>query len=294
MEMRRGQFSRGLMATLLLSCSFFARELPALPDADMEGMPPAGHVAAAGQRPFSDYQPIIDRKPFGELVKISPAKSKVEEAAAVEQEKQEQKLARQIDLKAVNITPRGQIAVGFVDKSERPPRTYYVKLGDTVAGYTIAYADVDEEIATIEKDDVTISLKLGQGLIKSTNTPSLKTANQAPRPSAHVAANPPVVNRPAKVTTTHFRAATNSPLRASYLQRLRAKREERNRAKSAEITQLREEIGKIAQSSEEAAKKRERAINLELISRGQQPLSEIQLTPEEDAELVRKGVLTEQ
>ena len=58
-----------------------------------------------------------------------------------------------------------------------------------------------------------------------------------------------------------------------------------------EIAKLREEIAKAAQTSKEEAAKRERAINLELISRGQEPLSPIELTPEEDAELVRKGAL---
>ncbi len=86
--------------------------------------------------------------------------------------------------------------------------------------------------------------------------------------------------------------ATNAP--GSYLERLRSR--QANRAAQAtqnaeEIAKLREEIAHAAQTSKEEAAKRERAINLELISRGQEPLSPIELTPEEDAELVRKGAL---
>ena len=254
----------------------------------------ASHLATAGQLPFARYQSIIDRKPFGELAKISSAESRAVEAAEAEQQKQEQDLAKKIDMVAVNITPRGQIAVGFIDKTEKPPRNYYVRLGETAGGYTVVDADFENEIATIEKDGVTISLKLGQGLVQGKNpADEQSTAHASSTATIRPAARPVPVFRPRLARSTQ-QAATNSPLRASYLQRLRAKREERNREKTEEISQLREEIGKIAHSSEEAAKKRERAINLELISRGQQPLSEIQLTPEEDAELVRKGVLTEE
>lgn len=296
MEKRSGQLARGLTAALFCSSLLFATSAsgdessPALPTDPAAGL----HVAAAGQPPFSDYQPIIDRKPFGELKKVSPRQSKEEEAAEAQQAQQEQALARQIDMVAVNITPRGSIAVGFIDKTERPPRNYYVKVGETAGGYTVVDADFETEIATIEKDGVSITLKLGQGLVKN---PDAGATDKAARPAADMAPAPQAVPYHAlRIARTPRapHAPTNSPLRASCLLRLRAKREERNRANSAELTQLREEIGKLAQSSEEAAKKRERAINLELISRGQQPLSEIQLTPEEDAELVRKGVLTEQ
>lgn len=86
------------------------------------------------------------------------------------------------------------------------------------------------------------------------------------------------------------KAATPS----SYIETLR--RRQANRAAQAtqnaeEIAKLREEIAKAAQTSKEEAAKRERAINLELISRGQEPLSPIELTSKEDTELVRKGAL---
>ena len=85
---------------------------------------------------------------------------------------------------------------------------------------------------------------------------------------------------------------TNAP--GSYLDTLRRRQANRNlqaTQNAEEIAKLREEVAKAAQTSKEEAAKRERAINLELISRGQEPLSPIELTPEEDAELVRKGAL---
>ena len=99
---------------------------------------------------------------------------------------------------------------------------------------------------------------------------------------------PGIVRRNAMVAG----GVTNAP--GSYLDTLR--RRQANRAAQAtqnaeEIAKLRDEIAKAAQTSKEEAAKRERAINLELISRGQEPLSPIELTPEEDAELVRKGAL---
>ena len=85
---------------------------------------------------------------------------------------------------------------------------------------------------------------------------------------------------------------TNAP--GSYLEpprRRQANRVAQATQNAEEIAKLREEIAKAAQTSKEEAAKRERAINLELISRGQAPISPIELTPEEDAELVRKGAL---
>ena len=81
------------------------------------------------------------------------------------------------------------------------------------------------------------------------------------------------------------------PYPGAALRRRQANRAAQATQNAEEIAKLREEIAKAAQTSKEEAAKRERAINLELISRGQEPLSPIELTPEEDAELVRKGAL---
>ncbi len=271
-------------------------------------LPLAGIAANGVLPPFSHYAVILDRKPFGDMSKpAAPEAVPQPDQAAIEQAKEEQALARQVDMVAVNRTPRGKIAVGFIDKGAKPPRNYYLNVGESSGGFTVVEADFVEETATIEKEGVSISLKLGKGMIPKKDAgegaetaattpappvqpPPLSTLH-SPNPS-HL--QPPRQMRPGLVRRGPIGAGgvTNAP--GSYLDALR--RRQANRAAQAtqnaeEIAKLREEVAKAAQTSKEEAAKRERAINLELISRGQEPLSPIELTPEEDAELVRKGAL---
>ena len=265
----------------------------------------AGNADGSALPPFSHYSVILDRKPFGDLSKANAADAvPTPDQAAIEQAKVEQALARQIDMVAVNRTPRGKIAVGFIDKGAKPPRNYYLNVGESSGGFTVAEADFVEETATIEKDGVSISLKLGKGMVPkkeagegaeaATTTPAPPAASPI-HPSNPSTLQPPMrPMRPGLVRRGAMTAGgvTNAP--GSYLDTLR--RRQANRAaqvtqNAEEIAKLRDEIAKAAQTSKEEAAKRERAINLELISRGQEPLSPIELTPEEDAELVRKGAL---
>ncbi len=250
--------------------------------------------------PFSHYAVILDRKPFGDVTKPTSNEPVPQpDQAAIEQAKEEQALAKQVDMVAVNRTPRGKIAVGFIDKGAKPPRNFYLNVGESAGGFTVVEADFTEETATIEKDGVSIQLKLGKGLVpkkdgEESSAPAQPTAS-ASHPANPTPLQPPMrPMRPGLVRRGPFGAGgvTNAP--GSYLETLR--RRQANRAAQAtqnaeEIAKLREEIANAAQTSKEEAAKRERAINLELISRGQEPLSPIELTPEEDAELVRKGAL---
>ena len=115
--------------------------------------------------PFSHYAVILERKPFGDMAKPEAAAVPEPDQAAIEQAKEEQALARQIDMVAVNRTPRGKVAVGFIDKNTKPPRNYYLNVGESSGGFTVVEADFTEETATIEKDGVSIALKLGKGMI---------------------------------------------------------------------------------------------------------------------------------
>lgn len=278
---------RGIFALAVLSVV-----CPAVADETSEG----------GLPPFSYYEVILERKPFGDLAKPNAAAApEVPDQAAIEQAKEEQALARQIDMVAVNRTPRGKIAVGFIDKGEKPPRNYYLNVGDSSGGFTVLEADFNEETATIEKDGVSIALKLGKGMIpKKTEGEEGQAASAAQEPPPPPPVQPPRPNitpRPGLVRPG-LRTESGAALpRSSYMDKIRtrqANKDAQNRASAEEIAKLREEVSKAAQTSKEEAAQRERKINLELISRGQEPLSPIELTPEEDAELVRKGVFTEE
>ena len=260
-------------------------------------------AAHGGLPPFDHYAVILDRKPFGDVVKPAGPETAQPDEAAIEQAKNEQALAKQIDMVAVNRTPRGKVAVGFIDKNAKPPRNYYLNVGDSGGGFTVVEADFAEETATIEKDGVSISLKLGKGMVPKKDAAGDGAASSAPQPATPApapAVMPPAIRPPVRpgivrrtvATEAGANSATETPPvpRGSYLETLR-RRQANRAAQASQSAELRAEIAKAAQTSKEEAAKRERAINLELISRGQEPLSPIELTPEEDAELVRKGAL---
>jgi hypothetical protein len=116
---------------------------------------------------FAHYQPILDRMPFGS----PPAHfgdAPVDQAAlmtAAQEKAEQQALAKQVTMSAVNVTPGGATAVGFTDRAANPPVNHYLRVGESADGWTLKDADFDSEFATLEKDGVAITLKLGEGLV---------------------------------------------------------------------------------------------------------------------------------
>lgn len=251
--------------------------------------------------PLPSYGVITARRPFGDLSKLGPKKGAPtpEEAAAAQAEAQQakdrQQLARQIDLVAVNITLRGTVSVGFIDKGAKPPRSLYLGIGESESGFKVEAADFAEETATISKDGVSVTLKLGSGLVAATETPA-DGASEAASESASEKDGDGA--RPAALRTARPAAAIRRPAgpglgyRSNVLDRRRAE----NAARAEEARQRMEETAEIArkaagEAADEAAARREHDMNFRMLLEGKEPASEIKLTEEEEAELVRRGLL---
>lgn len=143
--------------------------------------------------PFSKYQQILDRMPFGALPPNfgqTPPEAPTQTEAQMQAE--QQKLAQQINMSCINITPDGSTAIGFTDLSAKPPVNFYLLVGASAGGWTVIDADYDLEVAIIEKDGVRINLKLGKGLIDAQSLQELIAKKDGtPPPEAAVApANP--------------------------------------------------------------------------------------------------------
>lgn len=161
--MKRGLYRFAAVASLLLT-------------AEIAWCAAGGYTPA----PFSDYQPILDRMPFGALpANFNPAAAEQTQTDA-QVEAQQQQLAKQVSMSCVNITPDGSTAVGFTDLSEKPPQNYYLRVGSDSRGWNVLAADYDGEWAQLEKDGVTITLKLGQGLIDGPPDTSAAVAEAQP------------------------------------------------------------------------------------------------------------------
>ncbi len=122
-------------------------------------------TAFAEKQPYSRYQTIVDRQMFGPLpVGFDPAKmpSEVTRSAQKELTKEQEQLKSAIRFSVINMTPDGQVAVGFTDNSDgKNPRHYYLKVGETRGGWLVKEADPETATMTIAKGDIEVTLVIG-------------------------------------------------------------------------------------------------------------------------------------
>ncbi len=114
--------------------------------------PPASGWAPV---PFSRYEAILSRKPFG-LPPLPPPPPPPQAA----QPPPPPAFASKLRLCAINCTPAGTVAIGFIDSTSNPPRNYYLDVGETEDGFLVREADFDQEFAVVTKDGVTVTLRL--------------------------------------------------------------------------------------------------------------------------------------
>ncbi|MBR3086985.1 MAG: hypothetical protein IKH04_11345 [Kiritimatiellae bacterium] len=241
-------------------------------------------LGAEGLLPLESYGVIVERKPFGDLAayKKRGADDPATAAAAEEAQaaREQQALAGQLDLVAVNITLRGTISVGFVDKSAKPAKSFYLGIGESEGGFTVESADYAAETATISKAGVKVTLKLGSGLVAG--------SEQADAGTPHATPSQPAGDAPRIRPVAIRRTIGGIPGRGGY----RARQSERRRAEDeAEAQRQEDSVARLREATDSAAAKREHDMNYRLLLEGKEPISEIHLTPEEEAELESKGLL---
>ena len=129
------------------------------------------YVAFAAPQPFGRYQTVIDRKPFGpEPVNFNPeaapgsAASGAGAGEMTEEQRtaEEQQLAASVRVSMINVTPAGDVAVGFTDSSANPAENYYLIVGRSQNGWTVKSADPAVASATLAKGGVEVTVKLGE------------------------------------------------------------------------------------------------------------------------------------
>lgn len=230
-----------------------------------------GSVSAAqAYKPYAidRYKPILDRMPFGPLPpnfseegEPEPEPEPVEEPSKTPEEVrvEQQQTAKGIKVSVVNINPDGELMVGFTDENEKPPVNFYMAVGDERKGWSVVDADYDKEWAQLKKDDVVITMKLGEGLIDApagskgasmSNTVSVASAAPAkPSPGA----SPGVVRQ---LSNTAPRAPI-APAASSFMERMkeRAERTERERKEQAALAkrQNEEQAKQLVEMAKQAA-----------------------------------------
>lgn len=266
---------------------------------------------AAALPSFSHYQVILDRKPFGDLE--NPALSNAEAGKAekeaqqiiMQEQQEQQKLARQVDLVAIVINPRGKLSVGLVDKSNRSPQSIFLGKGESEAGYTILDIDNKNEMVVVEKEGTIITLKLGKGLVETKREEregrvvlsaqetfgEAEVLNEFPS-SEPMLANGETVTQPGgEKVPLGIRKQIRGSGRPGYREQRRHNRSLEEAKKKEETQKLVQEAVKVALEEKEEKDDQKRKEAIESYKRGESDSIPFELTPEEDAELVRSGYL---
>ena len=130
---------------------------------------------------FNRYQSVIDRQMFGALPKgFDPAKlpSEVKKSSNRELSQEEEKLKNSINFSVINVDLDGVVHVGFSDMTDpKAPVHYYLKVGETQDGWKVVEADKETASMTIERDDVSLELTLGDNTKAGQALPASATKN---------------------------------------------------------------------------------------------------------------------
>lgn len=224
---------------------------------------------------FSRYQGIIDRMPFG---RVAAAPEVVTELpAAPVAPPVSQSFVRNLKLCALKLKG-DDVRVGFIDKNAKPQKSYFLNVGETSAdGIKVVEADFVEEKALLSKDGLEYWIYMTGWAEPGGAVAAAPDASGAPAGAPGARTSSPVVSRTPS-------PSGSSAARGSYLDRLRTRREALAKRNEAIVK------SRMEQPSGVAMQKKLEDYNMQLIREGKPPLP-VQLTKEQDDQLVKEGVL---
>ncbi len=217
------------------------------------------HIKASED--FSRYDVILERRPFG---------ARVEEPVAPPVSDEPPAFVNELRMVAMTESPAG-VRVGFLDTQHRPPRTYFLYVGETEDGLLLADADFDSEQALVSKDGEQYWMRMGEAQSAPQNAGTSEREGRGRRRS------PDRGSRDRGVVRASGGNGDGTP--ESYAARRRQRLEEMRR-RAEESRQL----------SEEEVERQLREYQMRLIREGRTPLP-IPITEEMDAQLVSEGIL---
>ncbi len=108
-------------------------------------------AAVGSVQDFSYYQPIIDRKPFGEVIPPDPK-------ALAGKQSPEESFVKDFELKSIVEDSDSSLQVGILDK--RNNKTFYLKAGERYHDISLVSVDYDAEEIVIKKENETATIKM--------------------------------------------------------------------------------------------------------------------------------------
>ncbi len=246
----------------------------------------SGSVADASSRAveFEPYQIILDREPFGALPPPPPdPPSDPDPEPPPRPIRPEESFARNLRLTFIVREESGAIRIGIVN--ERDKKNYFMQRGDIEDGIELISVDYDKERALLRYEDEEAWLSMRGDPLEAGRVGSMP---------------PPPRSGDSEPVSRYRRPRTTEPSRTALTREEYEKtRSERPapqppRATLARARAEREDMPDIPpDATPEERRQILREYNLELIRAGgaKGPPLPIQLTEEEDAQLVNEGVL---
>lgn len=214
----------------------------------------------AEKLPFDRYQTIIDRQMFGELPPgFDPTRppSEVSKAEQRELSQEQEKLQSAIQFSVITVTPSGDTMVGFSDNSEKPPKHYYIKVGEESGGWLVREADPVAGTMVIVKNNIEVSLSIGGNSAKDPNANSRVAGVASAKPSMAGARQPGGLWNAARTPGGNADGAQGKSLRQLRMMRMQKAKEEaaaeEERRKEEEARKQEEEARKQAEEEDRAA-----------------------------------------
>ncbi len=235
----------------------------------------ASGVLLAAERPYSRYEPIVARAPFGQpptnfnpSVNPSTVSARSGANGGKELTAEQEQLKKTVKFSAINLDPEdGELRVGFSDMSSaKMPRHYYLKVGESRDGWVVTEANAAERRVKISKDGVELELDLGNeatgGTAKSAATPAPQAATPS---STRVISDDKPSNRLLGRRGLLAQRKEREEKRKAE-QEAEKKKQEEDRAK------MREELAALSEEVRQAREEREKAKEAE--SAAPQPVAE--------------------
>ena len=224
-----------------------------------------GSYLPASAAEFSRYASILERRPFGAMTTVPEVSTAPVVTLAVPPA-----FVKDLRMCAITESPAG-VRVGFVNIRAKPPRPYYLYVGDSEDGIELVDADYLKEGALLRKDSEQFWLNMGGG------DPAGATASQPTSRSR--LRSPSTSKRIARPPGRDSSKGVSTPSSNSYAERRRRR-----------LAEMRKRASESRKESEVDVEKRLQQYQMELIRKGLTPLP-IPLTKETDDQLVREGVL---
>ena len=222
-----------------------------------------GYAVVSASLEDSAYAVILERQPFGDLDAQA-----AEGTATPPPAPPGPSFVQNIQMCAITESQAG-VRVGFVDTKAKPPRSYFLYIGEAQDGIQLLEADYHAEKALLRKGNEQEWIQM-DGIAAVSTAPESAKSGKAP------------------ARTMVSRTSSSSPSRPtpqSYAERLRQRREALRKRQEAS------QQANKAMTAEEVRKQLQE-YQMDLIRKGKTPLP-IPLTPEMDAKLVKEGVLPE-